>query len=118
MRNADILIFIFTDEGSETPDASSSTISTGQKPLDWATQVENEQQEADYSADNISQSNTLPKDAGGRGRRRGRQRNKTRLLIIQKSVLAINIYAFLFFCLRTTINTFISKFTPKIMHPM
>jgi hypothetical protein len=82
MRNADILIFIFTDEGSETPDASSSTISTGQKPLDWATQVDNEQQEADYSADSISQSNTLPKDAGGRGRRRGRQRNKTRLLII------------------------------------
>jgi hypothetical protein len=76
MRNTDIIIFIFTDETNEIGDESSSKVTTGQKQRDWASQVENEQQqEAEYSTDSMSQSNTLPKDPGRRGRRRGRKRN-------------------------------------------
>jgi hypothetical protein len=78
MRNLDVIIFIFTDETNEIGNEPSSTISTNQKPLDWATQVESEEQlEADYSTDSMSQSNTVPKDASERGRRRGRRRNKS-----------------------------------------
>jgi fragile X mental retardation protein len=61
------------DEASETTgDASSSTISTVPKYRDWAAQVESE--EADYSADNLSQPNSLPVDPAGRGRRGQRRR--------------------------------------------
>jgi len=96
MRNTDVIIFIFTDETSETGNESSSTISTNQKSTDWSTQVDNEQQqEADYSTDSMSQSNTLPKDASERGRRR-RKRNKSRLLMMCERVLATNTYAFVF----------------------
>jgi hypothetical protein len=96
MRNTDVIIFIFTDETSETGNESSSTISTNQKSTDWSTQVDNEQQqEADYSTDSMSQSNTLPKDGSERGRRR-RRRNKSRLLMMCESVLATNTYAFVF----------------------
>jgi len=97
MRNLDVIIFIFTDETNEIGNESSSTISTNQKPLDWATQVESEEQlEADYSTDSMSNSNTVPKDANERGRRRGRRRNKSRLLIMPYSVLTIYTPAFVF----------------------
>jgi hypothetical protein len=77
MRGINLTLFIFTDEASETTGdaSSSSTKSTGLKHRDWAAQVESEQQEdADYIADNLSQSNSLPIDAG-RGRRGQRRRN-------------------------------------------
>jgi len=93
----DIIIFIFTDETYEIYDeSSSSTISTGQKNPSWAAQVEIEQQqEADDSTDNISQTNTLPKDAGERGRRRGRKRNKS--LLVKVCLQLISVLSFLFY---------------------
>jgi hypothetical protein len=95
MRRINVIIFIFTDEASETTgDASSSTMSTGTKYRSWAAQVENEeQQEADYSADNLSQPNSLPIDAAERGRRGRRRRNNLRLLFTHNCVLANNISA-------------------------
>jgi hypothetical protein len=81
IRKINVIIFIFTDEASEiTGDASSSTISTGPKYRDWAAQVESE--EADHSADNLSQPNSLPVDPAGRGRRGQRRRNKSLLIIV------------------------------------
>lgn len=94
MRNTD---FIFTDDMSESGDASSSTINPSQKHSDWATQVENAQQEeVDHSTDDTIQSTR----GGNRGRQRDWRHNRS--TYVDKGVFTINIYPLLLYLILLT----------------
>ncbi len=95
MRNTDIIVFVFTDETSEVVDAPASTIvSDSRKRLDWAAQVESEQQE---EADDTIQLPPSPKPieehseprSGKRGKRRGWKNSKSSY--VDEGVLTITI---------------------------
>lgn len=86
-----MILFIFADETNETGDASSATSSVTPKPRDWASQVESaEQQEAENDAENLSQTNSLPRENRGRPYRGQRRRNTSQLLFTYQRVIAIN----------------------------
>ena len=94
-RGIDVILFIFADETTEAGDAPSATVNTAPKIRDWAAQVENaEQQEADYDADNLSQTNSSTRESSGRPYRGQRRRNTSQLLFTHQCVIAINTSAF------------------------
>jgi len=95
MRNTDIIVFVSADETSEVGDKpSSSTTSDSRKRLDWAAQVESEQQE---EADDTIQLTPPPQAneehseprSGKRGKRRGWKNSKPSY--VDEGVLTINI---------------------------
>lgn len=86
-----MILFIFADETNESGDASSATISATPKSRDWAAQVDSaEQEEAENDADNLSQTNSLPRENRGRPYRGRRRRNTSLLLFTYQRVIAIN----------------------------
>ena len=102
MSNANIMIFIFTDEASEYDDTSSSKINTSRKHHDWAAQVESEQQhKTDYSTNSMIQSATLPRSDDRQRRRRSLKHGRPSLPV-RKGLLAINIFFLLSLSARLT----------------
>lgn len=84
VKDINFILFIFTDETNTAGDASSASMNTGPKIQDWATQVDNaEQQEADYDADNLSQTNSSTRETAGRSNRGPRRRNTSQLLFLR-----------------------------------